>query len=160
MSFISKLLERKIIMAANWLFMAGAILSSMITNAGMNVLEAGLAAETVSGFSVVNEIGKAGNEPYDFTIAFAGDINLDENWATTQHLNASPNGIYDCISPELIEEMQSADIMCLNNEFTYSTQGSPMAGKAYTFRAAPERVEILKTLGVDVVKLANNHIYD
>lgn len=104
--------------------------------------------------------GAYDGEPYDFTIAFAGDVNLDENWATTQHLNASPNGIYDCISVELIEEMQKADIMCLNNEFTYSTRGTPMSGKAYTFRAAPERVEVLKTLGVDVVKLANNHIFD
>jgi len=98
--------------------------------------------------------------PYDFTICFAGDINLDENWCTTQYLNGCENGIRDCISAELIDHMNEADIMCLNNEFTYSTGGSPMAGKAYTFRAKPERVEVLKELGVDVVKLANNHVYD
>jgi len=56
--------------------------------------------------------------------------------------------------------MQEADVMCLNNEFTYSTEGSPLEGKLYTFRAKPERVEVLKTLGVDLVKLANNHVYD
>lgn len=50
------------------------------------------------------------------------------------------------------EPVQAADVMCLNNEFTYSTGGSPMDGKAYTFRAAPGRVEVLKQLGVDVVK--------
>lgn len=98
--------------------------------------------------------------PYDFTVCFAGDINLDENWCTTQYLNGCENGIRDCISPELITHMQEADVMCLNNEFTYSTGGSPMEGKAYTFRAKPERVEVLKELGVDVVKLANNHVYD
>lgn len=98
--------------------------------------------------------------PYDFTICFAGDINLDENWCTTQYLNQCENGIRDCIDEEFIEHMQAADVMCLNNEFTYSTGGSPMDGKAYTFRAAPERVEVLKELGVDVVKLANNHVYD
>lgn len=102
----------------------------------------------------------AEQETYDFTICFAGDINLDENWSTTQYLDTCENGIWDCISPELAAEMQNADIMCLNNEFTYSSGGSPMPGKAYTFRADPKRVEILKALGVDVVTLANNHVYD
>ena len=97
---------------------------------------------------------------YDFTICFAGDINLDENWGTTQFLDMQENGIYDCISGELTELMQSADIMCLNNEFTYSTRGAPLPGKAYTFRAMPERVEVLHQLGVDAVTLANNHVYD
>lgn len=98
--------------------------------------------------------------PYDFTICFAGDINLDENWCTTQFLNQQENGIYDCISKELIDHMNEADIMCLNNEFTYSTGGSPLEGKLYTFRANPERVEVLHQMGVDIVKLANNHVYD
>lgn len=97
---------------------------------------------------------------FDFTICFAGDINLDENWYTTQFLNQQPGGIYDCISQELVEVMQAADIMCLNNEFTYSTGGTPLPKKAYTFRADPERVEVLGQLGVDAVTLANNHVYD
>ncbi len=97
---------------------------------------------------------------YDFTLCFAGDISLDEYAVTTANLDSSENGIYDCISPELIQIMQDADLMCLNNEFTYSTNGSPMAGKAYTFRANPERVSVLQEMGVDVVTLANNHVYD
>lgn len=97
---------------------------------------------------------------YDFTVCFAGDINLDEEWATTQYLNKCSDGIYDCISPELIQEMRDADVMCLNNEFTYSDRGTPLEGKAYTFRAKPERVHVLEELGVDIVKLANNHVYD
>lgn len=98
--------------------------------------------------------------PYDFTICMAGDINLDEAWSTTQYLNGQENGIRDCISEELILHMNQADVMCLNNEFTYSLGGMPLEGKAYTFRANPERVSILKELGVDIVKLANNHVYD
>ena len=35
-----------------------------------------------------------------------------------------------------------------------------MAGKAYTFRAAPENTALYRTLGVDIVSLANNHAYD
>lgn len=97
---------------------------------------------------------------YDFILCFAGDISLDENAVTTAQLDSSENGIYDCISPELIQIMQDADIMCLNNEFTFSTNGSPMPSKAYTFRANPERVAVLQEMGVDVVTLANNHVYD
>lgn len=97
---------------------------------------------------------------FAFTICFAGDINLDESWATTLFMDSQENGIYDCISPELIEYMNDADIMCLNNEFTYSTGGVPLEGKAYTFRADPARVEVLHQLGVDAVTLANNHVYD
>ncbi len=122
--------------------------------------ETGLSAvqKSVSTSAVGTDSPK--DSGYDFTICFAGDINLDENWGTTQFLDTQENGIYDCISEELVEAMQSADIMCLNNEFTYSTGGSPLPGKAYTFRAKPERVEVLHQLGVDAVTLANNHVYD
>lgn len=96
---------------------------------------------------------------YDFTLTFAGDINFDENWYTMKYYNSVENGIHDCISPELIQIMRDADIMCINNEFTYSTGGAPLS-KTYTFRAHPSRVDILKELGVDIVTLANNHVYD
>lgn len=97
---------------------------------------------------------------FDFTICFAGDINLDENWDTTYHLDEKGGDITKCISPELIKIMNDADLMCLNNEFTYSTGGAPLENKMYTFRAKPERVNVLGVLGVDVVGLANNHVYD
>lgn len=110
------------------------------------------------------EVEAIGNEPagnaYDFTICFAGDINLDEQWCTTQFLNQQENGIRDCISEELLIHMNQADVMCLNNEFTYSLGGTPLEGKLYTFRANPERVSVLQEMGVDIVKLANNHVYD
>lgn len=98
--------------------------------------------------------------PYDFVLSFAGDINFDENWTTMKYYNTVENGIYDCISPELIKMMNDADIMCINNEFTYSTGGTPLNNKAYAFRAHPSRVNILKDMGVDIVSLANNHAYD
>ena len=97
---------------------------------------------------------------YDFTLCFGGDISLDEKAVTTAKLDASEGDISKCISPELIEIMQAADVMCLNNEFTYSTNGAPLEGKMYTFRANPERVSVLNDLGVDIVQLNNNHVYD
>ena len=114
--------------------------------------------ETVTEVETESEIVDL--HEYDFTLCFAGDISLDESAVTTAQLDSSENGIYDCISPELIQIMKDADVMCLNNEFTYSTNGSPMNGKAYTFRANPDRVQVLQEMGVDIVTLANNHVYD
>ena len=76
--------------------------------------------ESVAEFKIEAETqsGKSESESYDFTICFAGDIRLADDAVTTPTMKASENGVYDCISKELIEAMQSADIMCLNNEFT------------------------------------------
>ena len=74
---------------------------------------------------------------------FTGDINLSEGWSTTVFMDRQPDGIYDCLSSDLMLELQSADILLINNEFTYSNRGTPLAGKAYTFRAAPSRVEVI-----------------
>ena len=98
--------------------------------------------------------------PYEFTLCFAGDVSLADDAVTIAQMNASPNGIEDCISAQLRQTMRDADCMILNNEFTYSTAGAPLAGKAYTFRSNPEHVTILQELGVDAVCLANNHVYD
>ena len=97
---------------------------------------------------------------YDFTLCFAGDINLDDDWSTVEYMNRQEKGILDCISPELVQTMQEADVMCLNHEFTFSTDGEPLKGKLYHFRAHPDKVSILQTLGVDAVSLANNHACD
>lgn len=93
-------------------------------------------------------------------ISFTGDFNLAEDWYTTKYLNQQENGIADCISPELMSILQDSDILMVNNEFVYSDNQTPLAGKAYTFRADLDRVDILKELGTDIVSLANNHTYD
>ena len=56
--------------------------------------------------------------------------------------------------------MQGYDCMVINNEFSVSKRGEPMEGKAYTFRSHPSNLKYLKTLGIDVAGLANNHIFD
>ncbi len=91
---------------------------------------------------------------------FVGDINFDENWYTMMALNERGGAIDECIAPEIQQELQSADITLVNNEFTYSDRGNPLIGKAYTFRANTQRVELLQNFGADIVSLANNHVYD
>ncbi len=94
------------------------------------------------------------------TITFAGDILFDPNYAGTATLIQNGGDIDKAIAPDLIAEMQAADIMMLNNEFTYSNRGEPLEEKQFTFRAKPEYVSYLHDLGVDIVSLANNHTYD
>lgn len=94
------------------------------------------------------------------TMAFTGDVNFAEGYVTTKHLDSSKNGINDCFSEDLLELMNGMDIMMVNNEFTYSTRGTALKGKAYTFRADPSRVKLLEVFGTDIVNLANNHVYD
>lgn len=94
------------------------------------------------------------------TMDFTGDINLAEGWSTTRYLDGTNGNIQDCFSSALWEEMQSVDILMINNEFTYSDRGEALAGKAYTFRAKPQRVDAIAEIGTDVLSLANNHVYD
>jgi poly-gamma-glutamate synthesis protein (capsule biosynthesis protein) len=48
----------------------------------------------------------------------------------------------------------------LNNEFPYTNEGSPTPGKEFTFHADPKTVEYLNQMGVDLVSIANNHVFD
>lgn len=104
---------------------------------------------------------EAKNQPLDITLAFAGDLSLADNYVVMDYYhNEAGDDLANCIDSAYIKRMNDADVMWINNEFCYSNNGSPMPGKAYTFCAAPENVNILKELGVDIVGLANNHVYD
>ncbi len=99
-------------------------------------------------------------KPLDITICFSGDISLADDAVTIAQWEKEGNVLSQCISPELLEIMNKADIMCVNNEFTFTTRGEPMKNKKYRFRANPERVALLQEMGVDLALLANNHVYD
>ncbi len=119
-----------------------------------------LAAEEAARQEEEAAVAAAAAATYDFTIALAGDVNLDDSWSTMTYLAAQEGGITDCIDAGLLERMQSADLFCLNSEFAFTTGGQALDGKAYTFRSDPSNVSIYQTMGVDLVTLANNHIYD
>jgi poly-gamma-glutamate synthesis protein (capsule biosynthesis protein) len=128
---------------------------------GANVSETEEKEETLqaAASSSDTEVDKSVSED-TITLGFAGDINLDESWTVMKHMRQKGKGISGCIDPVLIQKMRSYDAMVLNNEFAFSNRGTPMKGKAYTFCAPTRNIKILKKLGVDVVSLANNHIYD
>ena len=94
------------------------------------------------------------------TFAFAGDILLDDSYAMMYHYRNRGSDLYDTFSTALLERMRSADVFMLNNEFPFSTGGTPTPGKKFTFRANPSNIELYEQMGVDVVSLANNHAYD
>ncbi len=58
------------------------------------------------------------------------------------------------------DRLSAADVTWCDLESPLGTSGSPLPGKLIWFRAKPETVECLKSAGVDVVGLANNHILD
>ncbi len=56
-------------------------------------------------------------------------------------------------------EFAKADLSVVNLENPLTLRGIP-AEKQFNFRARPEYTKVLKAGGVDIVNLANNHIYD
>lgn len=107
-----------------------------------------------------NIYAKDANNAESVTITFAGDILFDPNYAVMATMQQNGGEISGAIAPDLIQEMQSADIMMINNEFPYSDRGTPTVDKQFTFRAKPSYVSYMHDLGVDIVSLANNHAYD
>lgn len=92
-------------------------------------------------------------------INLVGDVSLADNWYIMPQYDERGKGVYGILSEEAVREMQNASVMLVNSEFAFSSRGEALE-KQYTFRGAPERVEIYNELGIDIVSLANNHIYD
>lgn len=91
----------------------------------------------------------------DVTMFFTGDVMLQR--VTGIYDNEGINGI---ISEYIEQEMVSADMTVINNEFPFSTRGTQHPDKQFTFRVDPVYVSALQDMGVDVASLANNHALD
>jgi hypothetical protein len=102
---------------------------------------------------------KESSDPTKVVLSFAGDISFADGYANMSAYHKR-GGIDSCILPNVRARMAAADIMTINNEFTYSRRGTPLPGKAFTFRADPSMVQNLPALSVDLVSLGNNHVYD
>ena len=94
------------------------------------------------------------------SIGFAGDVSLADNWAIMPKYNSRGKGINGILSENMVDYISKLDWMTINSEFAFSSRGSAMRGKQYTFRANPNNVNVYHEMGVDMVTLANNHVYD
>lgn len=98
--------------------------------------------------------------PGKVTISFAGDVLFSEGCSVYNHVLKNDGNFSASFNESLLSRMIDSDIFMLNNEFPYSTKGSPLPGKDYTFRAAPSAAAYLSSIGTDIVSLANNHAFD
>ncbi len=94
-----------------------------------------------------------------FDVSFVGDVNYDPTNAPMIRAKEL-GGVENCFDAEVLDKLRNSDVTLINNEFSIGTRGSALEGKTWTFQASPETVEIHKTLGADIVSLANNHVYD
>ncbi len=98
-------------------------------------------------------------EPKIATLSFVGDVSLADNWYIAPKYD-SRGGISGVLGDSMLNLMKDSTFMVANSEFTVSNRGTKMKNKTYTFRAKPERLKIYDEMGVDLVSLANNHVYD
>lgn len=87
------------------------------------------------------------------TIAFGGDIHFESYLGTG--LVDQPLELLDPVA----DLMAGADIALANLETTITERGTPTA-KAFNFRAPPVAFDALRSAGIDVVSMANNHGLD
>ncbi|MBD3223608.1 MAG: hypothetical protein GF313_02695 [Caldithrix sp.] len=102
-------------------------------------------------FSALVHIGpiKAENP---IVLHFAGDVTL------ANHFERFVDDDYDYPFRKF-KWFADADISMINLENPLTLNGSPRE-KLFNFKALPQYVKTLKAGGVDIVTLANNHIYD
>ncbi|WP_131735627.1 CapA family protein [Actinomadura roseirufa] len=94
---------------------------------------------------------KAAGKP--FTIAFGGDVHFEGELRT--RLDTSPG---TALGP-VADQLRRADLAMVNLETAVTAGGTP-AAKQFTFRAPPTAFRALKSAGVDVATMANNHGMD
>lgn len=90
-------------------------------------------------------------------LLFAGDVYLSDH--VLEAYDAA-GGIDGVLSQGYQAEIRAADYFVTNEEFPFSTRGTPAPDKQFTFRVHPEKVKLMQEMGIDLVTLANNHALD
>ncbi len=94
----------------------------------------------------------AQNDSLKIKLYFAGDVTFANHFEN----HVKDNYTY---AFKKLQWFSDADVSMFNLENPLTTNGQKVE-KLYNFRAKPEYVEILKDAGIDIVTIANNHIYD
>ncbi len=118
----------------------------------------------VTGYSfiVLNDKFNGNNhtEIDDNTITFVGDTSFADNYKVMEAYNERGLGLEGVISSDVISYLNNSGLTIANSEFAFGSDETPLAGKYYTFVGDPGNVSLFHELGVDLVTLANNHVYD
>ena len=91
---------------------------------------------------------------------FIGDVSLADNWYIMKEYDKRNKKVLGILDENIINIFKQDDITIANNEFTISDRGAKLPNKYYTFRGSPNRLSVYEEMSVDLVTLANNHIYD
>ena len=108
----------------------------------------------------MNNVSVIKDKKEEYSLSFVGDVSLADNWYIMPEYDKRGKKVYGIMDKEVVDIMTGSDVMVANSEFTVSDRGEKMPGKYYTFRASPKRLTIYHEMGVDLVTLANNHVYD
>jgi poly-gamma-glutamate synthesis protein (capsule biosynthesis protein) len=87
-------------------------------------------------------------------IALLGDIALYGKYSLT-----TSEKVYDYFS-DISKMLKEYDHVIGNLETPFSINQKPYSYKSANIKSAPQNIDILKYLNIDIVNLANNHIYD
>jgi poly-gamma-glutamate synthesis protein (capsule biosynthesis protein) len=100
--------------------------------------------------------------------AFAGDVHFVDQWDTeggadytgvpvlADRVKTDPTRLLAPIAPVFAH----ADLTMVNLETAITQRGAPVAGKNFHFRSPAESLIALKSAGVHVINMANNHALD
>lgn len=90
-------------------------------------------------------------------LAAVGDIMMARD--VGRHHDEAPA---DFVMPGIREVLRGVDVACANLENPVAIGGQPDAVQdpQVTFRAAPHTLDVIKSLGINVVSLGNNHMLD
>ncbi len=105
----------------------------------------------------IKDMGYNGKD--SFTVSFVGDILFDSDFMPMVHASQK-GGVLNCIDKATVDYLKASDVFLINNEFTVGERGTPLPNKTWTFQAHPDRLQLFEEMGVDIVSLANNHVYD
>ncbi len=98
----------------------------------------------------------SGPTTFPITMNFTGDVMLARGMEEIiQQL-----GVEDIFDPTLSVLGEAADITVVNLECPFTTHTQQHPTKSICFKADPENVAGLVYAGIDVVSIANNHIFD
>ena len=116
--------------------------------------------DMISGELEADNISNRGfNGKDSFTVSFVGDILFDPDYRPMAHANTM-GGVMNCIDAAVVDYLKAADVFLINNEFSVGVRGEPIRGKTWTFQVHPDKLSLYGDMGVDIVSLANNHVYD